>query len=190
MSCRSNGLARVLLNLRGGNDDVRLADVAALGECNHVLVHGRLHRGHLQAVEGRLSFVLIGAGADGVDDQTVNVHAQHEGEVAVDDGGSAVVQEDRSGVGALVAQHVDLGLGECIQLGRGVAQSRDLGQVEALVPDGALGIDSGVEAGDRADDALHVVAGIGVGHDGQIGSDGVGRPLNGGEMSICSRKMG
>ena len=158
-------------------------------QCHHVLVHGRLHRGHLQAVEGGLTFVLIGAGAEGIDDQTVDVHAEHEGEVAVDDGSGAVVQENRSGVGALVAQHVDLGLGQGIQLGRGVAQSRDLGEVEALVPDGALGIDGRVEAGDRADDVLHVVAGIGVGHDRQIGSDGVGMPLDGGEMSICSRKM-
>jgi hypothetical protein len=51
------------------------------------------------------------------------------------------VQENRSVVGALVAQHIDLGCGQGIQLGRGVTQTRDLGQVEALVPDGALGID-------------------------------------------------
>ena len=165
MSCRSNGLARVLLNLCGGDGDVRLADVTALGECNHVLVHGRLHRGHLQAVEGGLTFVLIGAGADGVNDQAVDVHAQHESEVAVDDGGGAVVQENRSGVGALVAQDIDLGLGQGIQLGRGVTQTRDY--------------------------VLHVVAGIGVGQDRQIGSDDAfWMLLNGGEMSICSRKMG
>ncbi len=80
------------------------------------------------------------------------------------DGGRAVMQQNRSGVGALVAQHVDLGLGQSIQLGRGVTESRDLGQVEALVPDGALGIDGGVEAGDRTDDVLHVSSGTGIGH--------------------------
>ncbi len=44
--------ARVLLHLRGGDGDVALADVAAFGQVHHVLVHGRLHRAHLQAVEG------------------------------------------------------------------------------------------------------------------------------------------
>ena len=87
----------------------------------------------------------------------------------------------RSDVGALVAQNVDLGLGECIQLGRGVVEIRDLGELEALVPDGALGIDGRVETGDRADNVLHVVAGIGVGHDSQIGGDMLpGMPLDGG----------
>jgi hypothetical protein len=50
-------------------------------------------------------------------------------------------------------------------------QSRDLGQQQALVPDGALGIDGRVEAGSRADDVLYVVAGIGVGQNRQIDSD-------------------
>jgi len=136
--------ARVLLRLRGRDGDVALADVTALGECNHVLVHGRLHRGHLQAVEGGLTFVLIGACTNGVDDESVDVHAEHECKVAVDDGRGAVVQQDRSGVGALVAQHVDLGCGQGVQLGRGVTETRNLGQVEALVPDGALGIDGRV----------------------------------------------
>ncbi len=120
-----------------------------------------------------MTFVQIGAGAEGADDQVVDVHAHQEGEVAVVDGRGAVMQQDGSGVGPLVAQDVDLGEGQGIHLGRGVTETRDLGQVEALVPDGALGIDGRVETGDRADDVLHVVAGIGIGQDRQIGSDGV-----------------
>ena len=43
--------AHVSLRLGGGDGDVRLADAAALGQSHHVLVQGRLDRGHLQAVE-------------------------------------------------------------------------------------------------------------------------------------------
>ena len=157
--------------MRGRDRDVGLADVTPLLQVHHIFVHGRLHRRHLQAVERRLSFVQIGALTDGIDDQTVDVHAEQEREVAVVNGGRTIVQENRSNVGALRAQHVELGEGQGIHLRRGVDQAWDLGNVEALVPDGALGIDGRVEAGDEVGDVLHVVAGVTVGQNAEISHD-------------------
>jgi DNA invertase Pin-like site-specific DNA recombinase len=154
-----------LLGGRGLDLNVRPGAIAARLKTHEVLSQLSLHRHQRQAIERRLSDVLVGAVEQGLDHDTHAADAHQVGVVAGVGGRGQVMQQGRVLVGTLAPEDTDLRLGERVELRReGIP---DLGHADLLVGQSACSVKLGQEAGDEASTVVDVVLSIGSGQEAE-----------------------
>ncbi len=117
-----------------------------------------LHRDQGESIERGSADVLLSASQQGLDHDTHATHANQVRVVAGVGGRGEVVQHGRALVEAGAAQHVDLGLGESIQLCR--KRVPDLGDLDLLVGQAGRSIELREVASNQASGVRDVVGGI------------------------------